>query len=186
MLSFSTEQHAIEGAIAFDNVDWIWASPRAAHDRAACRPADCDHAWRRQSLRRRRLRQRAALDGRDMSHRTPAAVALRLTGERPGTAAMPSARGFANGSSRHSAGSRQVAGQEKTSFRGRDRVAWAFSFAATARTLVRLSIAETGRWPRCSASPRTLSAAGASSRWRSQRLPRSRRGAASHLPGQVR
>jgi hypothetical protein len=41
--------------------------------------------------RRRRLRQRAALDGRDMSHRTPAAVALRLTGERPGTAAMPSA-----------------------------------------------------------------------------------------------
>jgi len=39
MLSFSTEQHAIEGAIAFDNVDWIWASPRAAHDRAACRPA---------------------------------------------------------------------------------------------------------------------------------------------------
>jgi hypothetical protein len=27
MLSFSMEQHAIEGAIAFDNVDWIWASP---------------------------------------------------------------------------------------------------------------------------------------------------------------
>jgi hypothetical protein len=139
-------------------------------------------------LRRRRLRQRAALDGRDMSHRRPAAVALRLTGERPGTAAMPSARAFANGSSRHWAGSRQVAGQEKTSFGGRDRVAWAFTFAATARTLVRLSklIAETGRWPRRPASPRTLSAAGASSRWRSQRLPRSCRRAAPHLPGQVR
>ena len=94
------------------------------------------------ALRRRRLRQRAALDECDMSHRTPAAVALRLTGERPGTAAMPSARAFANISSRHSAGSRQVAGQE--------------------------------------------SAAGASSRWRSRRLPRSCRRGASHLPGQVR
>jgi len=31
-----------------------------------------------------------------MSHRTPAAAALRLTGERSGTAAMPSARAFAN------------------------------------------------------------------------------------------
>ena len=93
------------------------------------------------ALRRRRLRQRAALDERDMSHRTPAAAALRLTGERSGTAAMPSARAFANISSRHSAGSRQVAGQE--------------------------------------------SAAGASSRWRSRRLPRSCRRGASHLPGQV-
>jgi hypothetical protein len=31
-----------------------------------------------------------------------------------------------------------VAGQEKTSFRGRDRVAWAFTFAAAAYNLVRL------------------------------------------------
>jgi Transposase DDE domain len=62
-----------------------------------------------------------------------------------------------------------VAGQEKTSFRGRDRVAWAFTFAATAYNLVRLPklIAETGSWPRCPASPRPLSAAGASSRWTS-------------------
>ena len=39
-----------------------------------------------------------------------------------------------------------VAGQEKTSCRGRDRVAWAFTFAATAYNLVRLLklIAETG------------------------------------------
>ena len=39
-----------------------------------------------------------------------------------------------------------VAGQEKASFRGRDRVAWAFTFAASAYNLVRLSklIAETG------------------------------------------
>jgi transposase len=39
-----------------------------------------------------------------------------------------------------------VAGQEKTSFRGRDRVAWGFTFAAAAYNLVRLPklIAETG------------------------------------------
>ena len=48
-----------------------------------------------------------------MSHRTPAAVALRLTGERRGTAAMPSARAFASGSSRHSAGSRQSRGKSR-------------------------------------------------------------------------
>ena len=34
---------------------------------------------------------------------------------------------------------KKVAGQEKTSFRGRDRVAWAFTFAAAAYNLVRLS-----------------------------------------------
>jgi hypothetical protein len=39
-----------------------------------------------------------------------------------------------------------IAGQEKTSFRGRDRVAWAFTFAAAAYNLVRLPklIAEAG------------------------------------------
>ena len=39
-----------------------------------------------------------------------------------------------------------VAGQEKTSFRGRDRVAWAFTFAVAAYNLVRLPklIAEAG------------------------------------------
>jgi hypothetical protein len=39
-----------------------------------------------------------------------------------------------------------VAGQEKTSFRGRDRVAWSFTFAAAAYNLVRLPklIAEAG------------------------------------------
>ena len=31
-----------------------------------------------------------------------------------------------------------IAGQEKTSFRGRDRVAWAFIFATAAYNLVRL------------------------------------------------
>ena len=39
-----------------------------------------------------------------------------------------------------------IAGQEKTSFRGRDRVGWAFTFAAAAYNLVRLPklIAEAG------------------------------------------
>ncbi len=36
-----------------------------------------------------------------------------------------------------------IAGQEKTSFRGRDRVGWAFAFAAAAYNLVRL-LAEAG------------------------------------------
>jgi hypothetical protein len=41
---------------------------------------------------------------------------------------------------------KEAAGQEKTSFRGRDRVAWAFTFAAAAHNLVRLPklIAEAG------------------------------------------
>jgi len=120
MLSFSTEQHAIEGAIAFDDVDWIWASPRAAHDRAACDRATAITLGVDKALRRRRLRQRAALDERDMSHRTPAAAALRLTGERSGTAAMPSARAFANISSRHSAGSRQSRGKSRPLAHRRD------------------------------------------------------------------
>lgn len=39
-----------------------------------------------------------------------------------------------------------IAGQEKTSFRGRDRIGWAFTFAAAAYNLVRLPklIAEAG------------------------------------------
>jgi hypothetical protein len=77
-----------------------------------------------------------------------------------------------------------VAGQEKTSFRGRDRVAWAFTFAAAAYNLVRLPklIAETGRWPRCPASQRPVRAAGASSKWTTgTALPRSCRRDASHL-----
>jgi hypothetical protein len=72
------------------------------------------------ALRRRRLRQRAVLDGCEMSHRTPAAAALRLTGERPGTAAMPSARTLASGSSGHSAGSRQSRGKSRPLARRRD------------------------------------------------------------------
>jgi len=41
-----------------------------AHDRAARRPAEGDHARRRQGLRRRGLRQRTALDERDASRRS--------------------------------------------------------------------------------------------------------------------
>lgn len=37
-----------------------------------------------------------------------------------------------------SAGSRPLPGQDKTKFRGRDRVGWAFTFAAAAYDLVRL------------------------------------------------
>ena len=73
----------------------------AAHDRASCRPADTEHAWRRQSLRRRRLRQRSALDEGD-------------------------------------GGIKTIAGQEKSRFRGCDRVGWAFTFAAAGYNLVRL------------------------------------------------
>ena len=48
-----------------------------------------------------------------MLHRTPAAAALRLTGERPGTAAMPSASASASASKRHSAGSRRWPGKRR-------------------------------------------------------------------------
>ncbi|MGY3134083.1 transposase [Bradyrhizobium sp. USDA 4501] len=81
-----------------------------------------------------------------------------------------------------------VAGQEKTSFRGRDRVAWAFTFAATAYNLVRL--------------PKLIAEAdGQGARLRpglcrplahrrngqlGQRLPRPCRRGASHLRRQVR
>ena len=81
-----------------------------------------------------------------MLHRTPAPVALRLTDERPGTAAMPSARAFAMRIEQAFGWIKAVAGQEKTSIRGRDRVASTFTFAATARVLAWLSklIAGTG------------------------------------------
>ena len=82
-----------------------------------------------------------------MLRRTPAAVALRLTGERPGTAAMPSASPHIRKRIERAFGwIKTVAGQEKTSFRGRDRVGWAFTFAAAAYNLVRLPklIAEAG------------------------------------------
>ena len=46
-----------------------------------------------------------------MLHRTPAAAVLRLMGERPGTAAMPSASASASASRRHSAGSRPSLGK---------------------------------------------------------------------------
>jgi hypothetical protein len=56
-----------------------------------------------------------------------------------------------------------IAGQEKSRFRGRDRVAWAFTFAAAAYNLVRLPGGLL--MASCHASPRSLPAAGASSKW---------------------
>src|SRR5262249_54923569 len=60
-----------------------------------------------------------------------------------------------------------VAGQEKTSFRGRDRVAWAFTFAVAAYNLVRLPqlIAGAGWWQRGPALRGPCPAAGVSSKW---------------------
>src|SRR6202020_1450213 len=72
-----------------------------------------------------------------MSRRTPTAEVPRSMGARPGTAAMPSPSGSGSASRRHSAGSRLVAGQEKTKFRCRDRVGWAFTFVAAAYNLSR-------------------------------------------------
>ena len=70
----------------------------------------------------------------------------RLTHARRGTAAMPSVSASVSASKRRSAGSRRVPRQEKTKFRGRGRVGWAFTFAAAAYNLVRLPklIAEKG------------------------------------------
>ena len=121
---------------------------RAAYDRASCRPADSDHAWRRQSLRCRRLRQRilrsmnvtphvaqntsgrsSAIDGRTTRHGGYAA-SQRIRKR------IEEAFGWI----------KTIAGQEKSRFRGRDRVGWAFTLAAAAYNLVRLPklIAEAG------------------------------------------
>jgi len=72
-----------------------------------------------------------------MLHRTPAAVALRLMDERPGMAAMPSASASARIEEAFG-WIKTIAGQQKSRFRGRDRVGWAFTFAAAAYDLVRL------------------------------------------------
>ena len=81
-----------------------------------------------------------------MSHRTPPAAALRLTHERPGTAGYATSQRIRKRIEEAFGWIKTVAGQEKTSFRGRDRVAWAFTFAAAAYNLVRLPklIAEAG------------------------------------------
>jgi hypothetical protein len=51
---------------------------------------------------------------------------------------MPSACAFVSGSSRHSTGSKQLRSKRRPAS-GHGSVAWAFTFAATARALVRLS-----------------------------------------------
>ena len=81
-----------------------------------------------------------------MLHRTPAAAALRSTGERPGTAGYAVSQPIRKRIEEAFGWIKTVAGQEKTSFRGRDRVEWAFTFAAAAYNLVRLPklIAEAG------------------------------------------
>jgi hypothetical protein len=76
---------------------------------------------------------------------TPAAVALRLTDERLRHGSYAISLRVRKRIKQAFDWIKRVAKQEKTSFRGRGRVAWAFTFAATARALVRLSklIAET-------------------------------------------
>lgn len=80
-----------------------------------------------------------------LSHRIPAAVGLRLTDERPARrlCCQPAHPQADRGGIRLD---QDGCRQEKTSFRGRDRVAWAFTFAAAAYNLMRLRklIAETG------------------------------------------
>jgi hypothetical protein len=70
---------------------------------------------------------------------TPAAVALRLTDERLRHGSHAVSLRVRKRIKQAFGWIRTVAEQEKPSFRGRGRVAWAFTFAATARALVRLS-----------------------------------------------
>lgn len=163
---------------------------RAAHDRTSCRPADGDHAWRRQSLRCRGLRQRAAnvtpLVAQNTSGRS-SAIDGRTT-RHGGYAVSQSIRkrieeafGWI----------KTVAGQEKTSFRGRDRAAWAFTFAAT-HGLQSSAAAQADSGGRLMAKAPGFAKAFVG--WLAhrrdgrlgQRLPRSRRRGASRLRGQVR
>jgi hypothetical protein len=115
-----------------------------------------------------------------VSHRTPAAIA---TGERPGTAAMPSARAFANGSNRHSAGSRQSRGKRRPASVGMIASDGPLPSLPPPALFVWQSglIAENRLTAAVPGFAKDLSAAGASSRWRSWRLPRSCRRQASHL-----
>jgi transposase len=138
---------------------------------------DRDHAWRADN----------AYDAEDFENElrsvkvtlqlriTPAAAALRSMGRRPSTAAMPSASASANASG-GTAGLR-IAAQEKSRFRGHDRVGWTFTFAAAAYNL--------GRLPKLIARPADgqglrlrqglLPPAGASSTWISAFLRQRRR-----------
>jgi hypothetical protein len=67
-----------------------------------------------------------------------AAAVLRSTGERPGTAGYAVTQRIRKRIEEAFGWIKTVAGQEKTRFRGRDRVGWAFAFAAAAYKLVRL------------------------------------------------
>ena len=90
------------------------------HDRASRRSAAGDHARRRQGLRRRRLRQRAARDERDarMSRRTPAAGARRSTAARPAIAGYAVSQRIRKRIEEAFGWIKTVAGLRKTRFRG--------------------------------------------------------------------
>jgi hypothetical protein len=74
-----------------------------------------------------------------MWRRTSTVAVRPLMDARRAIAAIRPACVSASASRRRSAGwIKTVAGQDKTKFRGRDRVGWAFTFAAAAYDLVRL------------------------------------------------
>ena len=70
--------------------------------------------------------------------RTPTAGARPSTGAPPAMPATPSARSIRKRIEEGFGWIKTVAGQRKTRFRGKDRVGWAFTFAAAAYNLVRL------------------------------------------------
>ena len=120
---------------------------RAAHDRASCRPADSDHARRRQSLRRRRLRQRTALDERDAAccaeHQRPQLGDRRAHDPPRRLCRQPAHPQAHRGGIRLDQDDRRA---REDQVPWPERVGWAFTFAAAAYNLVRLPklIAEAG------------------------------------------
>src|ERR1700690_3796965 len=89
-----------------------------------------------------------------MLRRTPTAVVLRLRTTRHGGYAV--SQRIRKRIEEAFGWIKTIAGQEKSRFRGRDRVGWGFTFAAAAYNLARLPkvIAEGCGWPRSPAAGR--------------------------------
>jgi hypothetical protein len=123
-----------------DRGQWPRRADRgAAHDRAARRPAEADHARRRQGLRRRGLRQRTALDERDADvAQNTSGRSSAIDGRTTRHTAMRSANVSASGSRKPSAGSRRSPARSEPSSAAASASDGSFTFAAAAYNLARL------------------------------------------------
>ena len=141
----------------------------AAHDRAARRPAEADHARRRQGLRRRGLRQRTALDGMRPRHRrtqnTSRPARSAVDGRTTRHAGYAVSQRIRKRIEEAFGWIKTVAGPARTKFRGRERVGWACPCAAAGSKLARLPEAPRRRAP----ATKALADCRLIGRWRDRR-----------------